>query len=290
MNLILIRAAFIAALSFLPASSFAQNKIPKSETYKDIIEKAYNLSLQRDRQQALNILTNALQKETRPQAIAELKKTVNEVSHIFFSDKAQQLYETGVSLRKTELNQAFDKMTEASRIEPDNFLIVTELAHLMIAKGDCKAAQELVQKQLALVGFDEELKLTSAQALACMGKWTDYQKLADSVLIKRSPQQKFWWALETEKFLTAKNFAKAQEALSNMKKSDEKYPELFYWAWKLEYAAKKAKANTDEAQKYVMTCKNISAIQYRQYMIDPMLCRRLTEVEGELKGLNGTSE
>lgn len=289
MKLILIRAVLATALSILTlSSSFAQTKTSKSETYKDIIEKAYNLSLQRDRQQALNILSSAISRESRPQAVSELKKTVSEVSHIFFSDKAQQLFETGVSLRKTDVNQALDKVTEAARIEPDNFAIINEQARLMVAKGDCKAAQEVVQKQLNTVNFDEELKLSMAQALACQGKWVDYQKVADTVTIKKSPQQKFWWALEVDKNLGLKNFVKAQEAAGSLKKTDEKYPEAAYWLWKVDQTQKKT--NPMEAQKYVMSCKNISANQYRQYMIDPMLCRRLTEVEGELKGMNGTPE
>ncbi|WP_415063471.1 tetratricopeptide repeat protein [Bdellovibrio sp.] len=288
MKLILIRATLAVALSFSPLLAFAQAKYSKSETYKDIIEKAHNLILQRDRQQALNILSGAIQREIRPQAIAELKKTASEVANVFFSDKTQQLFESGVSLRKSDLNQALDKVNEAARIEPDNFSIVNELAHLMIAKGDCKGAQELVQKQLNLVSFDEDLKLSMAQALVCQAKWSEYQKIADAVAIKKSPQQKFWWALETEKYLSLKNFAKAQESLANMKKSDEKYPEFFYWFWRFDQAQKRA--NPEVAQKYVMTCKNISANQYRQYMIDPMLCRRLAEVEGDLKGMNGTPE
>ncbi|KHD88591.1 MAG: hypothetical protein OM95_08815 [Bdellovibrio sp. ArHS] len=288
MQLTMKRAALVAALSFLALPAFAQTKNGKSETYKDIIEKAYNLSLQRDRQQALNILATAIQREARPQAISELKKTTAEVANVFFSDKAQQLFETGVSLRKTDLNQALDKVNEAARIEPDNFSIVNEQARLLIAKGDCKSAQENVQKQLKTVTFDEELKLSLAQALVCQGRWLEYQKIVDSVFIKKSPLQKFWQVLEVEKTLSQKSLTKAQEALAGLKKSDEKYPELFYWTWKYEQMAKKA--NLDDAQKYVMTCKNISANQYRQYMIDPMLCRRQVEVEGELKGMNGTPE
>ncbi|XGC80907.1 tetratricopeptide repeat protein [Bdellovibrio bacteriovorus] len=288
MRLNLKRAALVAALSISSLVSSAQTKTAKSETYKDIIEKAYNLSLQRDRQQALNILANALQKENRPQAIAELKKTISEVGHIFFSDKAQQLFETGVSLRKNEVSQALDKVIEASRIEPDNFSIIKEQARLLVAKGDCKNAQELVQKQLWVLPYDEEFKLSLAQAYACLGKWADYQKLADTVAIKKSPLQKFWSVLEADKYISGKNLARAQEVLTNLKKSDEKYPEISYWLWKFDLAQKRN--NLDIAQKYVMTCKNISANQYRQYMIDPMLCRHLTEVEGELKGMNGTPE
>ncbi|RYZ80683.1 MAG: hypothetical protein EOP06_24895, partial [Proteobacteria bacterium] len=58
--LFLRRAAPLGAALFILAaalSSFAVDLKPrKAETSKDIIEKAYNLSLQKDRSQAVNIL------------------------------------------------------------------------------------------------------------------------------------------------------------------------------------------------------------------------------------------
>lgn len=288
MHLVLIRAAVIAALSFSSSLVLAQNKAAKSETYKDIIEKAYNLSLQKDRQQALNILANAIQKESRTPAVQELKKTVQDIAHIFFSDKAQSLYETAVSLRRTDLQQAHTKMNEALRIEPDNFEILNEAARLLIAKNDCNAAADLVQKQLRIISFDEELNLTLAQALACQSKWSDYLIIFESYGPKKSSLAKFWWPLELERYLSAKNITKAQESLASLKKADAKYPEAFYWQWRIDQGLQKK--NKEDALKYVMSCKNISANQYRQYMMDPALCRRTTEVDGELKGMNGSAE
>lgn len=99
----------------------AQTKDKKSETSQDIIEKAQNLILQRDRAQAINILANAIKRESgRSQSVVELKKTLNEIAALFFSDKAQQLYEVGITLKRTDLNQALQKITEALRMEPDN--------------------------------------------------------------------------------------------------------------------------------------------------------------------------
>ncbi len=177
------------------------------------------------------------------------------MSHIFFSDKAQQLFETGVSLRKSDINQALDKVNEALRIESDNFSIVNEQARLLIARGDCKTAQEAVQKQMLLVNFDEELKLSLAQALTCQSKWIEYQKVADSVAIKKSPQQKFWLALEVERNLAMKSLIKAQEALLSLRKADEKYPEAAYWFWRFDQAQKKLNPDQgseirDELQKH----------------------------------------
>ena len=281
-----MRAATLAALLF-SRPLFAQPNA-KAETYKDIIEKAYNLSLQKDRQQALNILLSALQKETRPQNIAELRKVLSDVSHVFFSDKAQQLYETGISFRKTDLNQAQTKLTEALRIEPDNAALLTELSRVMIAKNDCSAAQENLNKLSKVLLYDEDLKLTAAQALQCQSLWLEYGKIYDPVEVKKSSLQKFWLVLEVERYFKLKNFTKSQDALANLRKVDAKYPEVSYWSWKLSQSVKKS--DPEDAQKYVMSCKNISANQYRQYMIDPMLCRRTTEVEADLKGSNGASE
>ncbi len=284
MKSIFLKAALGAAF-LLPRPAFSQSK---AETYKDIIEKAYNLSLQKDRQQALNILTAAIARESRPLAQAELKKAALDVAHVFLSDKAQQLYETSLSLKKADLSQATSKLAEAQRIEPDNLTIVIESARLQIAKNDCSNAQEGLAKSLKLVSFDEELKLTNAQAQACSGQWLEFAKNPESVDAKKSPFQKYWMALTIEQQLKLKNLTKASEFSLNLTKLDAKYPEAHYWGWKVSQALKKS--NVELAQKYVMACKNISASQYRQYMIDPMLCRRTTEVEGDIKGMNGTTE
>lgn len=285
MKVFTVRATLAVALSFSALTSWAQNK---TETYKDIIEKAYNLSLQRDRQQALNILTTAIRRETKPAALTELKRTLGDIAGVFFSDKAQQLYEVGVSLRKTDLNQSLAKISEASRIEPDNSVIVAELARLNIAKGDCSNAQDLVTKQLRLSPYEEELKLVSAQASLCQNRYLEVAKSLDSKEIAKSSLLKFWLALEVEKNFKEKNFVKAQETLNSLTKLDSKYPEIPYWNWKLDN--NKKIPNVDAAQKYVMSCKNISASQYRQYMIDPMLCRHMAEMESDIKGLNGITE
>ncbi len=276
------------ALSFCGTIALAESKSTKSETYQDLIDKAYNLMLQKDRQQALTILSNALRKENKPQAIAEIKKTMSEIGHVFFSDKSQSTYETSVSLRKTEPLQALAKMQEAARIEPDNFDIVNELARLLLAKNDCSAAQELLMKQLKMVPFDEELNLSNGQSLACQGKWREFQAIYDLQVLKKSSLLKFWYPLEIERQLFLKNSAKALENLSTLSKSDPKYPEIPYWTWKIDEALQKK--NHQEALKYVMVCKNISANQYRQYMMDPWLCRRTSEVDTELKGMNGTTQ
>lgn len=283
------RAAILGALLLFSVKSWSVEPVnERSETYKNILEKAYNLGLQKERNQALTILVNAIAKENKPQAIVELKTAITDISRIFFSDKAQQSYESGVSLMRTDLNKAGDKISEGLRLEPDNFKLVVLMSTLLIAKSDCRQAMDLVQKKLNIVSFDESLKLSLAQGMACVGRWKELTKISEPFLRKTGGNQKFWISLETQRHLDQKNFAKASETLQSLQKLDDKYPETAYWDWKVNLV--RAKPSLIAAQNYLRICKNLSANQYREYMIDPWLCRRTNEIENYQKGLHESAD
>lgn len=268
----------MAALFVWPGLVHGQPKIKKSETYQDIIEKSQNLILQKDRQQAANILINAIRREGAKSAAAtELKKTLNETTTLFLSDKAQQIYEVGVTLKRTDPGQAQQKLSEGLKLEPDNLLFWIEMARVQIAKGDCSAADETAGKARLQNPYYEELNLVQAQAALCLNRLADYQKMLEGQDTKKSPLAKFWSLLEVERLWKEKSFGKAQDLTAQVKKMDSAYPEVEYWLWKIDQSSKRK--NAAAAEKYVMACKNISAHLFRQYMIDPMLCHHLAEME-----------
>ena len=118
-----------------------------TETYKDIIEKAYNLSLQKDRTQATAILLAALKRESKKTtAQKEISNALEQIAKIFLSDKAQQLYELGLSLKNTDPQMALGKLQEASRLEPDNLSIEIAMDRISIGSGDCDTAWNRLQK------------------------------------------------------------------------------------------------------------------------------------------------
>ncbi len=291
MNLILLKRAILVgtALFFFqgqPAVS-AESKSKKSETAKDIIEKAYNLSLQKDRSQAINILVNAIKLEgDRNKSTIELKKALQRVSYLFYSDRAQQTYELALSLRRTDFSQALQKMNEALRMEPDNRTLFLETQRMVLIKGDCSAALDGATKAHLQDPFDENLTLLQAQAQACLGQWEDFKKTRDDIDVKKSNLIKFWLSLEIELALYEKSLVKAKELLASLQRLDSKYPELYYWSWRAVAGAEKKEAGL----KYVKECKNISTALYRQYMTDTNLCRKVGEVETATKSLNGTNE
>lgn len=265
----------------------ADLKSKKSETSKDIIEKAYNLSLQKDRSQAINILVSAIKQENfHTGNTSEMLKALQQVSYLFYSDRAQQNYELALSSRRADPAQAQQKLIEALRVENDNLSLFNEMQRIILIRGDCSAALENITKERLQDPFDENLILLQAQANACLNKWDAYVKTRDLIDYRKSPQLKFWLSLEIEYQLSLKNGSKAKELQANLAKLDPKYPEANYWNWRVLTGPEKSEIG----QKYVKECKNLSAVLYRLYMTDVNLCRRMVEVETASKASNGTSE
>lgn len=250
---------------------------PTSEGPADIIEKAHNLSLQKDRMQAVNVLVSALKRESPTSTAAkEMKTTLHEVGDLFFGDKAQQQYELALALRKTDINQAQAKLGEALRMEPDNVQLLSESARLQILKNDCGAATEAVAKQRKWNPFDEQLILVAAQAAVCQNDWPTYAALRSQADSRKGPYAKSWLALEAERAFREKAADRGKDALEALKKADPEHPELSFYAWKME--SDKARQRS-MAQRYAMTCKNLSAALFRRYITETFFCRRTAEAE-----------
>lgn len=276
------RATGTVALFFVAVSAWGAG-----ETYKDLIEKAYNLSLQKDRAQAVNILTGAMKRESKKSlAQKELAGALEQVSKVFYSDKAQQLYELGLSLKNTDPGTAVAKLQEASRLEPDNMSIEIALGRQALANGDCDGASGRIAKQRELFQALEELRLLAAQVSLCQGKLDDYVSLRNPQDLKISVLNLFWLSAEAEYLLKSANPSKSQDVVQTMIKINPAFPEASYWKWKSEIELKQKAEKS--AQRYLSLCKTINSRLQRDFLAEPLLCRRTTEVETFLKKTNNS--
>lgn len=275
------RATFIVALFFQMTTQAAP-----TETYRDLIEKAYNLSLQKDRSQATSILVNALKRETRPQAQKELAAALEQVAKVFYSEKGQQLYELAMSLKSTDLGLAAAKFQEANRLEPENVAIEIESIRLLMAGKDCGAALGRLKGLEDLASHIEEIRLLKAQATVCGGQFEEYRTLKAPQDLKKGPLLLYWQIVETEFLFKTGMFQKAKEIGQTIQKSEKNFPESSYWIWKVEIDLKQNAVPAGE--KYLALCKSLSVRQLRDYSMDPSLCRRTTEVETFLKKNNNS--
>ncbi len=280
-----LRAASLAALFFISTVFGHPAFGAPTESYKDIIEKAYNLSLQKDRTQAMSILLGALKKEKKSSvAQKELTAGLNQVSKFFYGEKAQQLYELAISLRATDLNLSVAKLQEASRLEPDNLSIEMAVARNQISSGDCDGAVGRLTKYKDHAAFIEELRLVMDQGAVCTGKFLEYVAHKGEIDLKKSTYSLFWMNLEAEYLFRTAAFSKIIDLTDAIQKIDGNFPEAHYWRWRANVEMKLKEEGV--AQKYLSTCKGLNSRQARQYLLEPNLCRHTTEVETFLKKNN----
>lgn len=272
--------AFIFATLFFIKTG--QTKLIKSETASDIIEKAQNLSLQKERSQAILLLVNAIKRESKKNAPStkDLQAALERIATIFYSDKAQQLYELGISLKNTDPNLALNKLGEALKIEADNQSIILEQNRIQIAKGECSLAAGNISKHRTINPFSEQVDLLYSQALVCAGQFEPYkQQFRQKFEDKKSAYHPFWGMVEAEYQFKSGQNNKVREISNGIFSKFSVYPEPLYWLWKAE--------NSEEsANKYLNLCKSLTVKVQREFMLEPMLCRRTAEIEVFLKKIN----
>jgi len=275
------KATFIVAFFI---QSICWLNFATAETNSDLIEKAYNLSIQKNRLQSVGILTQALKKESKKgKPSKDLLTTLNEISQTFYSDKAQQLYESALSLRSTDPNAALSKLNEALLSDKDNLLILLEVGRNLLSKNDCDKALEVAQKAKDIYMYIEEIDLLISQSLVCSGK---LEKALDlkPIDIKTSEFSIFWQLLLAEVQYRKNNLKSLKDTLNEAAKIENKDPQTYYWQWKLQLGIKES--GVRDASKYISDCKKLTSRKIRELIYDPFLCRNTVEVENYLKKNN----
>lgn len=248
-----------------------------SEGPRDLIEKAQNLILQKERSAAIQLLVGALRRESPKSASAkELRAALAGMTTIFFSDKSQQLYELALTFRRTDIAQAQQRVTEALRQEPQNSLLIAENGRLAILRGDCASAQEGLRRAKEKNPYDELVLLTLAQAALCLNDIPEYASVRSLAETGKGPYAREWSALEVERALLEKAESRARENIENLIKIEAGHPEIHFWRHQLEKLPERRKAH---ALKYLHGCKSMPLSVARKYLNEVSICRRLSEIE-----------
>lgn len=278
-------------ISQLWAQALSPSKV-KNETYKDIIQKAQSLILQKDRAQAVLILESSLQKETAKKSkdniVDELKGSLFNMSRMFISDKAHGLFELGLSLLPNEPAQAQQRLDEALKIENDNLQIINQIMRIYLMKKECDNARTLFNKNKLdkRIVFDSEVELINAQIEYCSDRFEGVLKKIEKKDLKKTDKIKIYWLeLEILRSINERNFARAKDYINEIKKLDSTYVELSYLEWLLEFKSDNLKGTMAHSQKYLVSCRNLSSIKLRNHLLNPWLCQRVNEVEGFQNGV-----
>jgi predicted Zn-dependent protease len=262
---------------FLMANlSVAQAKGPKLETHTDIIEKAYALSVQKDREHAALLLAGALKKESGKTAAADdIRRALEEIGQVFQTDKNQQIYEQALSDLKTDPQAAKTKLTNLLLAEPEHLLVMLSLTRLQLRLNDCRGAEATLGRMLGIYSHLEEVRLAQAQTNECLSPISTENDLKKNADVAKSEIAWAWLTLQAQVELRLGLLDRAKLSLNSI--VDKKYPEKNYFLWKLSNLEKKP--SPEFAQKYLDLCRSLSARQERLYFPEPRLCQRVQEVE-----------
>ena len=274
-----LKNLIIFALSFLLAQNSWSNQ---KETYKDLISKSQNLSLQQDRLQACQVLIRALQKEAKSTpGYFELKASLESLSTLFYTDQAQAIFSQGESLFDAKTKEAIEKYQEALKLEEGNVAILRALARAQLRTDDCRGAESTIKMAEAYDNGSAELYLLKLQGYQCR---KDEMSLGDAIegrLSEHESVEKYLKVFSVETNFLKKDLKKAKSLLNAWESQSPDYPEVHFWKWKISSA--QGLVDKASGQKYLQLCKAMTPRKRKMFNLDVDLCKAIDEVDAKLK-------
>ncbi len=273
------------------ADKSSEKASEQTETYHDIIQKAQNLTLQRDRLQTSQVLLRAISRESKNTVgYREMTKALSELTSVFYTEKAQSVFVAGESLYEAKPREALDQFLEALRLEDGNVAILKTTARCELTLGECTKADTYVKSAEAMDPYSPEVRLLRLQVLDCSKAGDDVMAAKlDTVDDDLGTLAKFAHGIEIKNLVREKELKKAKAVLTTWETQMSDYPEIFYWKWELSRLA--GSPERAPALRYSTLCQNLTLHKRKSYILDVDLCKGKDAVDAYLKesGLQQTA-
>lgn len=278
-------------VGFLSLNLFAQNateiktenknKYPARESHKDLIQKARNLSLQRDRLQVSKILTAGMKeyKQDSP-AWLEIQKNLEQLTSMFYTDKAMQAYELAKSAAADKPKDAMDHLQEANKLEPQNIKVLSLMGRLYLQESKCEKALSTAEQALLSNEYFKDSIILKFQSLACLNESEKFYAF--------DVANSYKWKLKNPYFLHSlalvqiqnKLWQEAEQSILSLEQVAKDFADLYLLKTQ-DISNKKLLANYIQ---YSNWCKDSVALR-KKYELEPRLCMQLDEVQKNIKTL-----
>jgi hypothetical protein len=292
-----LKAKSLAAVALAVAATFSasvagakgKGEKPKSptpaaklETHLDLIQKAQNLTLQRDRLQASQVLSRGLQQETKGSAAyKELARALEDLTAVFYSEKAQGIFAAGESDADLRPRDALAQYQEALRVEEGNVTVIKAIARTHLTLKECDRADVATKSAEAINEHSPEVKLLRLQVFACQKNLESLAEHFAKFASEMEQVESFTRGLNMRLLLRDKDLKKARALLASWEAASPDYPELHYWKWEL--SRESGAPDRMSAVKYTQLCQGLSPRKKKSYSLDTDLCRAKEEAESFLK-------
>lgn len=283
----------VAAVLIFCAQSFAAASAPGApaqkkqspgqlESHQDLINKAQNLTLQRDRLQTSQVLTRAIQREPKNSVgYRELSKALSELTSVFYTERAQSAFIAGEANQLLKPKEAIDSFQEALRIEEGNVTVLKALARTHLVLGDCDKAEAVVKSAEALDPYSAEVILLRLQTLDCQKSTAALQEMLFAPDVQLPAIETPLKGLQIRNLIQRKDLKKAKALQEKWALQAKDYPEVEYW--KFELARLGGTTDRVAGERYVQLCQNLTPRKRKSFNLDVDLCKGKEAVEASLK-------
>ena len=252
------------------------------ENYQDLIAKAQNLTLQRDRLQTSQVLIRGIQREPKGSVgYKELARALDELTSVFYTEKAQGLFSIGEAQVETRPREAIEQLQEALRAEDGNLSVLRTLARTYLRSGECAKAEGSVKAAEVINPYSAEVKLLRLQTLACQKSFEALTVALASSDTELDGLEKYLHGMRVQDALRRKDVKKARALLAGWEKELPDYPEVHFWKWEISRAA--GALDRTAAVRYSRLCQNLTPRQRKSFNLDVELCKGKEGVDAYLK-------
>lgn len=279
---------FSLVLFFLLQYSVATNlqkkpqKVKVKENHKDIIKKAQNLSLQRDRIQVSNLLRKAIDDEAEQKKIKELKSQLKKLLEFFYSEKAIQSFQLGESLAIKDPTKSISYLEKALEVEPRNLKILKKSAFVYLETSRCEDSFRLAQQAYGLNPYDIEVLRLNFQALACLQDVENF-KAFDMSLQSSWKIDDIYFLIALAKIQSLQEQDKeAMNTIQIIKLKSIGFAPVYLLEAKL--LIKKGRNPETSYQSYLDKCQNLTNAK-KEFPFQAQLCSQADEVNAKLAKL-----
>lgn len=252
------------------------------ETYRDLIQKAQNLTLQQDRLQTSQILIRGIQRENRgSQAYRELVRALDNLTGVFYTEKAQNLFAHAESVADTKSREAIEPFQEAIKAEDRNVTVLKAVARLHLRLEECDKADIRVKQAEEVNPYSAEIRLLRLQTFACQ---KNYEMLATRLAAHDTdldPVEAYARGLHLLDLVTRKELKKAKTLIATWESQSPDYPEVYYWKWQL--SKEIGVADRLPAMRYSELCQSLTTRKRKIFSLDVDLCKGKAVVDSFLK-------
>lgn len=248
------------------------NQAAAMETYRDLIQKARNLTLQRDRLQTSQVLIRGIARETKGSpAYRELVKELTQLSGVFYTEKAQSLHSMGESTVSTTPSEALEPFRQALREEDGNVTVLISLSRTHLVLGECDKAEAYIKTAQSLNPYSPEVILIQLQTLDCQKNFSGIEKILREKDKDIESIKPYLHSIHIKEAIRKNNLKKAKSLITAWELEATDYPEVYFWKWELSRLS--GSGDRAAAVKYSNLCQNMTLRRRKSFIFDVHLCK-----------------